>query len=513
MDAPISAPAPAPPAWARHLDALLARPWLPWALVAFGALLRIVRYLSQHALEVSEAELALNVLPRTLGEALAPLHYDQAAPAGFVALLIIAKDLFGPGELALRAPAFAASLVSLPLFVLLARRVLRPAGVSIATAIFAAAPLLVYYGSFAKQYESDALATIVLALLALRVLDERRAAIFVFAIAGAASIWLSHPASFVVAGTGCALAALAFASRDTRRLARLAACGVVFAASFAGFLAASDRGAARNDFLLGYWQAGFLPLPPRSLADRRWFLDRGIGVLEDPGAFFPAGAAAFSLLAGIVFLLRERRDAALLLLAPVPFLLAASALRLYPVHGRLVVFLLPIVVVFVAAGADGVRRAAERTPALAALLLVLLLFDPLASEAKKLLAPPRFEDPRPLLERLSREARPDDSIYVYYDAQFAWRYYAPRYGLDPERAIIGTSAESVWTDDVADIERLRGRPRVWLIFSHAHLRQTPRSEEDFFRFELDRSGRRLAEQHEPGASLYLYDLREPGEAR
>lgn len=498
------------PAWAQRLDALLAKPWLPWALVAFGVLLRAVRYFSHNALEVSEAELALNVLPRTLGESLAPLRYDQAAPPGFVALLILAKNVFGSGELSLRALPFTASLASLPLFVLLARRALRPAGVAIATALFAVAPLLVHYGSFAKQYASDALLAIVLLLLSLRVLEERKGSMVAFAAVGAAALWFSHSAAFVVAGTG---SALAFVRRDIARLARLAACGLAFAASFTGFLALTDRGTTGNEFLLDYWQSGFLPFPPRSISDFRWFIDRGIGVLEDPGAFFPAGAAALALLAGIVSLVRERRDVALLLLSPVPFLLAASSLRLYPVHGRLVVFLIPILVVFIAAGVDGLRRAAEQTPLLGLLLLLLLVVDPVASEMKKLFAPPRFEDPRPLIERLAREAHPEDPIYVYHDAQFAWRYYAPGYGLDPDRAIIGRSAESVWADDLRDLEPLRGLPRVWLLFSHAHLRQTPRSEEDFFVFELDRSGRRLAEQREPGAALYLYDLRGHDAAR
>lgn len=506
MDASVTAPEPAPPAWARRLDALLAKPWLPWALVAFGVLLRVVRYLSLHALEVSEAELALNVLPRTLGEALAPLQYDQAAPSGFVAILILAKDLLGSGELALRAFALAASLAALLVFVPLARRLLQPAGVTIAAALFAVAPMLVYYGSFAKQYSSDALATVLLLLLALRAAEGRRGALLVFALAGAAAIWVSHPAAFLLAGTGCSLAALALARRDTATLARLVPCGLVFAASFAGFLAASDRGTTGNEFLLDYWEAGFLPLPPRSLSDLRWFLDRGIGVLEDPGVFFPAGAAALALLAGLVFALRERREAALIALSPLPFLLAASALHLYPVHGRLVVFLIPILVLFIAAGADGLRRETERMPLLGALLLLLLLFDPLASETKKLFSPPRFEDPRPLLEHLRREAKAGDALYVYYDAQFAWRYYAPRYGLDPQHAIVGQSAESVWADDLRDVERLRGLPRVWLLFSHVHLRQTPRTEEDFILFQLDQRGRRLDTQHAPGASLHLYDL-------
>lgn len=509
MDAPPPASPSPTPTWARRLDALLARPWLPWVFVAIGVLLRTARYLSNQALEVSEAELALNVLSRTLGESLAPLQYDQAAPPGFVALLVLAKDLLGPGELALRAPAFVASLASLPLFVLLTRRMLRPAAVSIAAALLAVAPLLVYYSSFAKQYASDALLSIVLLLATLRVLEKRRAAVACFTLVSAASVWLSHPAAFVVAGAGVTAAGLALRRRDTQQLTRLLLAGVAILVSLAIVLASSDRDTTRNEFLLGYWKAGFLPFPPRSLADLRWFIDRGIGILEDPGAFFPAGAAALALLAGIVVLLRERYEAALLLLSPLPFLLAASGLRLYPVHGRLVIFLLPALLVLIAAGADGIRREAARIPIFGAILLVMLLLDPFASEAKKLFSAPGSEDLRPLLARLSREAHPDDPVYVYYDAQFAWRYYAPRYGLDPARAIVGRSAESIWSDDARDVERLRGHARVWLLFSHAHLRQTPRSEEDFFRFELDRAGRRLFEQHVPGASLYLYDLSRP----
>jgi 4-amino-4-deoxy-L-arabinose transferase-like glycosyltransferase len=507
MNAPVSGSGTLVPGWARRLEAVLEKPWLPWAFVVFGVALRLVRYLSHRALEVSEAELALNVLPRSLAQALDPLQYDQAAPPGFVGLLILAKDLFGPGELALRAFPLAASIAALPLFVWLARRMLRPAGVAIATLLLAISPTLIDYGSSAKQYTTDAFFSVLLLLLAAFVTERRRGAVLAYAVVGAASIWLSHSAAFVLAGTGSVLAGLALTSRDHRALLRLVPCGVAFAASFAIFFFwGSDRSTTHNAFLLRYWEGAFMPLPPRSLADLRWFLDHGVGVLESPGAFFPAGAAAFALLAGIVALWREKRDAALLLLSPLPFLLAASALRLYPVRGRLVLFLVPILTLLVGAGADALRRQTERMPLVGVLLLLLLVFDPLASESKKLLSPPPAEDPRPILAHLRDESRPDDALYVYYDAQFAWRYYAPEYGLDPERATIGTSAESVWLEDLGDVERLRGKPRVWVLFTHVHLRESARTEEDFFLFQLDRVGRRLDERHAHGASLYLYDL-------
>jgi hypothetical protein len=56
----------------------------------------------------------------------------------------------------------------------------------------------------------------------------------------------------------------------------------------------------------------------------------------------------------------------------------------------------------------------------------------------------------------------------------------------------------------ADLDRLNGRPRVWVLFSHRH-----GEEERFCREHLDRRGVCRDTLTAPGAAAYLYDLSQP----
>jgi hypothetical protein len=59
-----------------------------------------------------------------------------------------------------------------------------------------------------------------------------------------------------------------------------------------------------------------------------------------------------------------------------------------------------------------------------------------------------------------------------------------------------------------DVERLRGKDRVWFLFSHVtNYYGLGLDEEKLILHHADRVGSRLAVQRRTGASLYLYDLK------
>jgi hypothetical protein len=138
----------------------------------------------------------------------------------------------------------------------------------------------------------------------------------------------------------------------------------------------------------------------------------------------------------------------------------------------------------------------------------VLAFDPLFSEGP-LIHPRLTDDPRLVLAYLGEHIQEGDGIYVYNDAQSVFSYYAPRFGLEKRSFVTGSSSESNWKEDLRDLEGLRGRPRVWLVFTHVHNRYGRPTEEDFFVLELDRMGRRLDAFRAPDAAVYLYDLAIP----
>jgi len=115
------------------------------------------------------------------------------------------------------------------------------------------------------------------------------------------------------------------------------------------------------------------------------------------------------------------------------------------------------------------------------------------------------EEVRELVATLRRDARPDDVVYVYYGAEAAFDYYAPRPAW---RVHYGVGARRNPQRYAADVERLVGEPRVWVLLAHVYERAGV-SEADLIRGYLDRAGQCLAEHARPGGALLLYDLSTP----
>lgn len=490
----------------------LARPGggLAWTLVAAAIAFRATRYLAGNSLEVAESELALNLVHRPFGGLLQPLDYDQGAPLGFLWAAKLAVQLFGPHEWALRLFPFLAGIASVFLFKALAERCLDRFGATLALALFAVSPMVMWYSVQVKQYSVDVAIACGLLLVAreceVRGVSVRTA--LSLAAAGLVAIPFSHPAVFTLGGAGAVLVGAAIRSGDRRAVRLLAAVGATWGAAFAALYVLFLRQLGSNAYLLDYWAPNLMPFPPRRIAELRWFPTTFFGMFVDPAGFELAAAlAAFLFVVGIVHLAGRDRTLLGMLALPILLALAASAAHEYPFGRRLILFLVPALVLLIAAGASRLREATAKAAAwVAPIALALLLFEPVFAEAHALVRPRRHEDMRPAVVYLKEHWRPDDTLYLYYDAQYAFRFYAERLGVAAVPAIVGRSSESVWEDDLRDLEATRGRGRVWFLFSHIHQEGGPASEERFFLVHLERSGRRLDRFQAGGVSLHLFEL-------
>ncbi len=482
------------------------------AIILAGAALRLWQYLGNASLWIDEIALAENVLHRSLGTLLArPLAYDQVAPPGFLAALKAATAAFGTSERALRLVPLLCSLASLPLFAALARRVLGGWTAIFATGLFASGTAFIRHGGEVKHYSSDVLIAILMTLLALRLVDASpRPAVWLVGLTGAVAGFFSQPAVLVLTGLGSALAWTALQGAGPRGLRQLVPTLALWAA---GAVAATAMSLHRltpetRAYLGHFWEPAFPPLPPRSLADWRWLPRALFDFWRSPGLGYPWPGVFLGLaILGAIALWKRRRAAGLLLLAPVAATLAAAVARLYPFGGRVILFLAPAFLLFAASGArvvaEELARSRARVPrALTATLLVLPPALALASDH-----PVRFhEETRPLLERLAADRRPDDAIYVYYGARMAFGFYAPRTGVDPSGALLGACHRDDPRAYLREIDALRSRPRVWVLFAHA---VAGFAEQPLIRGYLAEIGRRRQSYETRGAALDLYDLSDP----
>ena len=485
-----------------------------------GASLRLWQYGANVSLWVDELALVRGILAADLRELLTTqLLHNQVAPKGFLLVEKLAVSALGPSEYALRLFPLVCSLVALVAFVRLSTRLLTGAGPLVASTLFAATPALVASGSLAKQYSADVCVAVLLWQLAYglstRTVTPRRAALF-----GSLLVWFSSPAALMTAALGAALLAWPGTGSDgkdrRRSLVPVLACWWLssLAATAATFATTTH---ATRDYMQWFWSGGFAPLSPTVFVKTLWPLAR-VSSMFGPGQTFagmgypaPAAYAALALLGLALLWLRDKRKAALLS-APLLFTLAAAASKQYPFSDRLVLFLLPGLLLAIAAAVEYARHLlSTRSRALSALAVALPLLPALYPLAAA--PPPHFTEPiKPVLEYVRERRRPGDAVYVYYGAALAVTFYAERYGMRRDEFAVGGCHRGDSRLYLREVDTFRGRPRVWVVLTHAG--PALRERDDIVAY-LDAIGIRreglVLEPHGIGrnmlpAEAHLYDL-------
>ena len=494
-------------------------------LAAAGIGLRLWQYLANSSLWIDEAALARNIIDRSPVELLQPLDYAQVAPPGFLLAEKAIITLLGSSEWALRLFPLLCGLFAIVLFWRIAARILTGWAVPYAVGLVALGTPLIYFSSQAKQYSTDMAATVLVIWLVLWLRqgpsDVRRT--LVAAGVGAVTAWFSHPAMFILAGTGAALAVSSMTAGRREGYRSVLVVGTIWAlsAGLAAALAFQNVPPPDRAYLDWYWSGGFMPVPPRTFDDALWIWQRltwlfgtfATTLVRTNGGLGYPWSPLFVLLAvtGVVTLWRRQRETALILLGPVLVTLMAAALHLYPFTGRALSFLLPVFLLATAAGADHAltnwpRRLQFASPALLALMVGSPVYATLVA-----LPPERVEHLRPVMAEVAERRQRNDATYVFYGAGQAFMYYAPRFGLTRQDVVMGRCSITDMRVYLQDLDRFRGQPRVWIVATHARLEA---AELQTMIGYLDSIGRRLdsievratSNRRSTDAYAYLYDL-------
>jgi hypothetical protein len=406
-----------------------------------------------------------------------------------------------------------AGVAAIGLFYLLLRRTTSGVGLLTGLALFAVSPKLVYYSSEVKQYILDVAVTISLLLLVLPIL-ERRAGnrnYVVLGVAGLLGMWFSHPASFVLAGIGTVLLVQALTQRDQFQFRSILLMGIVWLANLGLLYFISLQGLSQNTFLLDYWQENFIPLPPWS--DWEWFGIVFSGLNQNlVGIQISAWLIAIMHCLGFIALYTKNKSYAVIVLIIFGFSLIASALRLYPLGGRLSLFLVPLVIILISQSIDTLEQrlnAQHNWGKLVAILVgIYLLYAPIDESISAFRNPKYFEHIRPSMATLSENWQPGDKLFVSNGAVPAFRFYADRYGLGD--VDFKTSEATDYSDPdkiVSRLQALDGYSRVWVLVTHVY-ETKDFNEKNFLLSSFDQLGEHKREFRSPGTSVYLnlYDL-------
>jgi hypothetical protein len=429
----------------------------------------------------------------------------------------------GPSDYALRLFPFACSLVALMAFSRLSTQMLHGIGPLAATSLFATAAPFVTFSGIVKQYSTDVCVAVLMWWiayeLACRPVTARRSAWA--AMIGAGLMWLSQPGVLMAAALAIPLVLwLKAEPRDASRWRRLAPILVCWGTSALAVTGVGFRSMSPDtqEYMYRFWAAGFAPNSLSRALAIGWPWERlkllfGSGPGMQAGLAYPLSPLYAVLTAiGCGVLLLQHRRTGVLLVAPVVVTLGAAVAQQYPFSDRLISFLVPGFILAIGAAIEAAHWAVGHLSRLLGRLvaagLVLPAVYPVAT------APPayRFEHLKDVLSHVRARWQPNDTVYVYYGAAPVVTFYAAQYGLARGDYAVGGCHRGNGRRHLEELDTFRGRPRVWVVLTHALPRY--REREDLLAY-LDKIGTRkdalVVESYAVGrtplpAEVYLYDL-------
>jgi hypothetical protein len=444
-------------------------------IIAFGLLLRASKYLPAFSMRGDELAITQNLIGRSALDLMTkPLDYEQAAPFGFVLLVKALITVLGTSEYVLRLAAFLAGCTSLVLMQALLRRTLGTYGNLFALAAFAFGNYLIYYSAELKQYSTDVLLTLLLLLASQKHISGQATPrdFAVLAVLGTLSLCFSYPAVFVLATLGLTL--FLHYWRDRARLLWIALTGVLWAGTFLFLYFALLRGQTQDPYLITFWDnlLSFMPMPPWQAPS--WFPKALSGLF-----FVVAGLSSSLLIVIPLYLLglwgfwSERRwQWALLLALPIGLNILVSGFEKYPFHGRLILYLVPLVLIVLGKGMDIFLRLTQNRAIAAVafvLLLALLLTPAIATTNSYLLAHDYLQDDlKPVLSFMEANKQDGDLVYVYHYIEQPYAHYAPHYDLEALPVVVGQNNSADAKQYQQELSALPRGQRIWFLFSFVH---------------------------------------------
>lgn len=491
-----------------------------WLLVCAAILLgcfpRLAYYLTGRALWFDEAALCINVLERSGTGLLEPLAFKQVAPPLYLWILKCCTWVGGETVYAVRFPSLVAGLLTLVLFWLIARRLLSFQGALLALLLAMLSQHLINYAGEAKPYAGDVAAVLGVLYMALRwnegVSSRWRAVRY--GLVHAVLLWYSFPVVFFIAGVGTVQLVTRWYEGDresTRCLALLYGLSAVsFLVMFWVAIVPSRGNPETMAYMNHYWRHGFMPFPPTSHWDLRWYRERVFLFLDMPGGFTLPGLALFFWLYGTVSLIQRRWTYALWLLLPFMLVLFASWLKLYPFHGRMTLFLLPVL--FLCTG-EGLSRMLEGRSlwlgrAGLTVALILLLSQPAVRAIRMTVTPTRHHELEKVLAHADAHWKAGDRLYLRQGDYISYKFLEGRYAFPPEAVLVERRKSGLETDEAEFREEIVGKfegwGRVWFPMAYDFQEAVA----DYVAF-LEDHGKTFEREVARGAVVYGIDFSSP----
>lgn len=524
-----------------------------------GLVFRFKHYFENRSLWLDEACFAVTVVSRSWEEIwrnvrLAP---DFAgAPLFFSLGEKLAIQVVGNSELSLRFFPLCAAVFSLGLFFLYIKKVVSPLAFPLALLLFSCTDSFVYYAAEVKQYSGDVLVALILYGWTERFPLFRFSwgRVMGWAMLGAVVLWISYASFFVLSALAMTWVVSACLKREGERL--VVVLGILFfwLVSFVILYKHSLSGPSSDPTLLASWRNSFLSIPfwtvngfqqLKAIIWSFW--------LNPVGMVFPFWGFCLFVV-GVIQVGRFNIERGAVLLLPILLALLAAMLQKYPFRERMVLFLVPAALIFLAEGAAFCIRQSGKFRWLTAVILSGILLIPSLKTSFYFLQHSREkEENRVVMQYLKTNIRKGDNLVLNNEGQYQFWYYVMSLGVEyrvgelapavvNHRLVLGYKVGQ-FLDFLAQeknvplalfrynlhvynqqgifrqllnggdklehvyrvyphtsIDFIKGQ-RVWFVFSH----MDPGAQ-SFVLWKLDRQAQKVQEFVRQGAAAYLYDL-------
>ncbi len=412
----------------------------------FGVYLRCFAYFSNPSMWYDEASLALNIDNNIF---LPPLLNNQSAPFLF---LIFAKicSCFSHSDFSYRFLPFISSIISIPVFYLFAKNWINSRlGLIFAFFIFCINFRLVYFSKEFKPYAVDVL-IFMLAIICYFKIDFRKINLKTYVLSGAAFALLpllSFPSLFIL--PVCYLFTI-FQAKDLKKAGVFILPAIILApVYYFAFLGNYSN----NEYFQRFWADGFVnfkTLLPSVIKMLDYFTE-------------PLSANLFiliAIIAGIIMCAVKKKKETIFAMGTIFFVVLASILHKYPMTDRLILFLLPLALVF----AFKIFDVSKKKLIISILVFILGWGIYIKAGLDKTLNPDSYEREaiKGLLADLKHEYKEGEYILPLPWSDTAFLHYTKFYGF-PEKYII-TSNENKAVNYTKPFWNLR-KGKYWLIFT------------------------------------------------
>jgi len=400
------------------------------ALVGLGIAVRTIVFCRGYSLILDECSISLDIFFGGIRSFLHTLPRNQAAPLGYLVVQKCILPLFGMNDYTTRLFPFFLGIIAIPGAVLLASFVFNslrtPAAFLVAVGLVSFNRGAISYSATAKQYSVESAVTIFLLLAFAAYLATAKSARqqktrSIMLALSPILVWFSFGAVFVVAAIFSVLFLRALFLRRRQALAIAAAFGINALTQLTLFYFLSMRSVSVNRRMVRAWTAAYMPLwpPARTVA---WLYNSFCSVGEMTIHLRLSPLVTLSIILVTWTAIRRRSWFALVLVISVLLCLAASAARVYPFAGRLLLFLMPCFVFMVALALEFVEL---RNPGVAGILgSVVVIAAGFAALRYGVIRYRGVDDVRGVYEEMIAGMHSGDQLWVAPLAGPCFQYYS-----------------------------------------------------------------------------------------